>query len=97
MGILTNADVIMLEILAQTLQLYYVAFEEMKKQPLVIEHEGKNRNTIMIKNRWIHIVTEERKTVIMLLGRFGLDPTSRASLNIVPEDNNKNRSIYDDI
>jgi len=87
MGIMTEADVIILEILAQALQQYYVACEEVKSQPLVIEYKGKNGNRIKTKNPWINIMNEERKTVISLLSKFGLDPSARASLNILQEDN----------
>jgi len=97
MNILTKADVITLEIFAQTLERYYVACEKLKRQSLVIECKGKNVNTVRTKNLYVSIMNEERKTVISLLSKFGLEPTARSSLKIFPEDNKKSTSIYDNI
>lgn len=96
MKVITLADVITLEIYAQTLDLYYNALVNVRNQGLTIEYNGKNGSTIRIKNPWLSILNEARKTVISLISRFGLDPSSRASLNIIHEDNH-HPSVYDDL
>ena len=97
MRILTAADVFILEILAQTLNDYYKARKELEKQPMIIEYEKRNGAPVVYKNPLISIMNEWRKTVISLLSRLGLDPSSRASLNIVPESEGEQDDPWQDI
>lgn len=94
MNVLAESDVIALEIFAKALAYYYECEKECSKQPRIISYTDRNGNTVLKKSPTVGIMLEARKTVINLLEKFGLDPSSRASLDILPDKDNKKDNPY---
>ena len=88
MNVLAESDVIAVEILAQSLADYYEVLEDYKKKPRMVSYTDRDGNPILKKSPTVNIMIDAKKVVITLLARFGLEPSARASLNILQEDNN---------
>lgn len=88
MNVLAESDVIAVEILAQSLADYYEVLEDYKKKPRMVSYKDRDGNPILKKSPTVNIMIDAKKLVITLLARFGLEPSARASLNILQEDNN---------
>ena len=86
MNVLAESDVIAAEILAQTLTDYYRDRAEYLNQPRTLVYKDRDGNPHVQRNPTVSIMNEAHKRVMGMLARFGLEPSARASLNILRDD-----------
>lgn len=82
MKVLTKADSIAVELLAHSLDTYYLARAQVKKDILA----ARAAKIKYVADSMTHLMNESKRTIMTLLSRCGLEPTARANLNIVDSD-----------
>jgi len=83
MKVLTEADSLALTMLAEAVADYYEARKALDKK--VYGFKNKHGDAVLRKRPEWSIMNECRLIIFRLLGSFGLDPSSRARLNVIPE------------
>ena len=95
MNVLAESDVIAVEILAKSLADFYEVEQDYKKQPRIISFTDRNGNPVLKKSPTVSIMGDAHKRVMTLLCRFGLEPSSRANLNILNESDTEEDNPYE--
>jgi len=85
MQILTEADVITLELLALHLDDYFEARELVKTQGRIYGYKNAEGNPVIKRHPALLTMNESMSTILTLLSRFGLDPSSRTKIVAISE------------
>lgn len=98
LGLLTNIDTTALAMYCEAVSEYVQAVEKIKENGPVVEYTNTKGETNMVENPAIQVKKKNYQVIKDMLKEFGLTPSSRASLAIKAEgDDKKSDNEFGDI